>query len=188
MSNYKEALNKIAELVGYKFNEEVTKVEFERVALEGGEVFITNQTEGELTLGDTIYIETEEGFEVAPSGTHRLDDGREIVLDEESVLVEIREEGSEEEVVVEETKEDEEMSEETEASTSSEVTDLKQAIHDLLIGFNEEFNKLNERFNTLEEDYNQFKKEESIKPLKEETKLKQNFSDFRMEMIKNLKK
>jgi hypothetical protein len=58
----------------------------------------------------------------------------------------------------------------------------------LLIGFNEEFNKLNERFNTLEEDYNQFKKEESIKPLKEETKLKQNFSDFRMEMIKNLKK
>lgn len=184
MSNYKEALNKIAELVGYKFNEEVTKVEFERVALEGGEVFVTNQTEGELTLGDTIYIETEAGFEVAPSGTHRLDDGREIVLDEESVLVEIREEASEEEEVVEEVVEEEEV----EASTSSEVTDLKQAIHDLLIGFNEEFNKLNERFNTLEEDYNQFKKEESIKPLKEETKLKQNFSDFRMEMIKNLKK
>lgn len=185
MSNYKEALNKIAELVGYKFNEEVTKVEFERVALEGGEVFVTNQTESELTLGDTIYIETEEGFEVAPSGTHRLDDGREIVLDEESVLVEIREEGSEEEVVVEEeSSEEEEMSE----GTTSEVGDLKQAIHDLLIGFNEEFNKLNERFNTLEEDYNQFKQEESIKPLKEETKLKQNFSDFRMEMIKNLKK
>ena len=182
MSNYKEALNKIAELVGYKFNEEVTKVKFERVALEGGEVFITNQTEGELTLGDTIYIETEAGFEVGPSGTHRLDDGREIVLDEESVLVEIREEGSEEEVV------EEVVEEEVEASTSSEVTDLKQAIHDLLIGFNEEFNKLNERFNTLEKDYNQFKKEESIKPLKEETKLKQNFSDFRMEMIKNLKK
>ena len=88
MKQYKDALTKIAELVGYKFNNEVTKVEFERVALEGGEVFISNQSEGELTLGDTIYIETEEGFEPAPAGTHRLDDGREIVLDEESSLVE----------------------------------------------------------------------------------------------------
>ena len=89
MSNYKEALSKIAELVGYKFNGELNKVKFERVALEGGEVFISNQLESELTLGDTIYIETEEGFELAPSGTHRLEDNREIVLDENSVLIEI---------------------------------------------------------------------------------------------------
>jgi len=190
---YNEALSKIAELVGYKFNDEVTKVEFERVALEGGEVFISNQSEGELTLGDTIYIETEEGFEPAPAGTHRLEDNREIVLDEESTLVEIREEPSEEEeVVVEEAKEDEEMSNDTESSedfdeATRQITELKEAIHDLLMAFNTEVQSLNEKFNTLETDYNQFKKSESIPPLKKETKLQENFSDWRVGMINKLK-
>jgi len=190
---YNEALSKIVELVGYKFNDEVTKVEFERVALEGGEVFISNQSEGELTLGDTIYIETEEGFEPAPAGTHRLEDNREIVLDEESTLVEIREEPSEEEeVVVEEAKEDEEMSNDTESSedfdeATRQITELKEAIHDLLMAFNTEVQSLNEKFNTLETDYNQFKKSESIPPLKKETKLQENFSDWRVGMINKLK-
>ena len=189
---YNEALSKIAELVGYKFNDEVTKVEFERVALEGGEVFISNQSEGELTLGDTIYIETEEGFEPAPAGTHRLEDNREIVLDESSVLVEIREEPSEEEVVVEEeeAKEDEEMSNDTTQDfeeSNRQITELKEAIHDLLMAFNTEVQSLNEKFNTLEADYNQFKKSESIPPLKKETKLQENFSDWRIGMINKLK-
>lgn len=189
---YNEALSKIAELVGYKFNDEVTKVEFERVALEGGEVFISNQSEGELTLGDTIYIETEEGFEPAPAGTHRLEDNREIVLDESSILVEIREEPSEEEVVVEEeeAKEDEEMSNDTTQDfeeSNKQITELKEAIHDLLMAFNTEVQSLNEKFNTLEADYNQFKKSESIPPLKKETKLQENFSDWRVGMINKLK-
>jgi len=189
---YNEALSKIAELVGYKFNDEVTKVEFERVALEGGEVFISNQSEGELTLGDTIYIETESGFEMAPSGTHRLEDNREIVLDESSILVEIREEPSEEEVVVEEeeAKEDEEMSNDTTQDfeeSNRQITELKEAIHDLLMAFNTEVQSLNEKFNILEADYNQFKKSESIPPLKKETKLQENFSDWRVGMINKLK-
>jgi hypothetical protein len=183
---YNEALSKIAELVGYKFNNEVTKIGFERVALEGGQVFISNQSEGELTLGDTIYIETEEGFELAPAGTHRLEDNREIVLDENSVLIEIREEPSEEEeVVVEETNEPE-SSEDFEKS-NKEITELKEAIHDLLMAFNTEVKSLNNKFKKLENDYNQFKKSESIPPLKKETKLQENFSDWRVGMINKLK-
>lgn len=184
-NNYKDALEKIATLVGYKFNDEVTKVEFERVALEGGEVFITNQSEGDITLGDTIYIETEEGFEPGFSGTHRLDDGREIVLDEESVLVEIREEPSseEEEVVeevVEETSEEEEMGQD-------EITQLKEAIHDLLITFNCEIEAINNKFNSFVEDYNEFKQSESITPVKQENKVNQDFSKMRLEIINKLK-
>ena len=188
-NNYKEALDKIATFVGYKFNNEVTKVEFERVALEGGEVFITNQSEGDITLGDTIYIETEEGFEPAPAGTHRLDDGREIVLDEESVLVEVREEGSEEEVeeVVEETSsDDEEMSNEEEMG-QDEITQLKEAIHDLLMTFNCEIEAINNKFNSFVEDYNEFKKSESITPVKQESKVNQDFSKMRLEIINKLK-
>ena len=184
-NNYKDALEKIATLVGYKFNDEVTKVEFERVALEGGEVFITNQSEGDITLGDTIYIETEEGFEPAPAGTHRLDDDREIVLDEESVLVEVREEPSseEEEVVeevVEETSSEEEMGQD-------EITQLKEAIHDLLMTFNCEIEAINNKFNSFVEDYNEFKKSESITPVKQENKVNQDFSKMRLEIINKLK-
>lgn len=190
---YKDALSKIAELVGYKFNDEVTKVEFERIALEGGEVFISNQAEGELTLGDTIYIETEAGFENGPSGTHTLEDGREIVLDEESKLVEIREEASEEVVEEETSKEDdEEMSEETDSSedfdeTNKQITELKEAIHDLLLAFNSQIDAMDEKFNTLEADYNQFKKSESIPPLKAEKEYKENFNDWKVGMINKLK-
>lgn len=183
-NNYKDALEKIATLVGYKFNDEVTKVEFERVALEGGEVFITNQSEGDLTLGDTIYIETEEGFEPAVSGVHRLDDGREIVLDEESVLVEVREEGSEEEEVVEEVVE--ETSEEEEMG-QDEITQLKEAIHDLLMTFNNEIEAINNKFNSFVEDYNEFKQSESITPVKQESKVNQDFSKMRLEIINKMK-
>ena len=188
-NNYKEALDKIATLVGYKFNDndEVTKVDFERVALEGGEVFITNQSEGDLTLGDTIYIETEEGFEPAPAGTHRLDDGREIVLDEESVLVEVREEPSseEEEEVVEEVVE--ETSSEEEEMGQDEITQLKEAIHDLLMTFNCEIEAINNKFNSFVEDYNEFKQSESITPVKQESKVNQDFSKMRLEIINKLK-
>lgn len=190
-NNYKEALEKIATLVGYKFNDEVTKVDFERVALEGGEVFITNQSEGDLTLGDTIYIETEAGFELGPSGTHRLDDGREIVLDEESKLIEVREEGSEEEVeeVVEETSKDEEeeMSSDSEEMGQDEITQLKEAIHDLLMTFNNEIEAINNKFNSFVEDYNEFKQSESITPVKQESKVNQDFSKMRLEIINKLK-
>lgn len=182
---YREVLERIAGLVGYEFKEDVKteEVKFERIALEGGEVFITNQVESELTLGDTIYVETEEGFELAPAGSHTLEDGREIVLDEESVLVEIREEG-EEEVVVETP--DEEVVVET-SEEGSKIDELKTAIHDLLVAFESHTKEIENRFSVLEADYNEFKQSAEYKPLKEETKLKQSFADMRLELIKQMK-
>jgi len=184
---YREVLEKIAGLVGYEFNDvETTDVKFERIALEGGEVFITNQAESELTIGDTIYVETEDGFELAPSGSHRLEDGREIVLDEESNLVEIREEGEGEETeVVVETPE-EEIEVETSQDTSK-IDELKTAIHDLLVAFTSHSKEMENRFSTLEADYKEFKQSAEYKPLKEETKLKQSFAEMRLELINKMK-
>jgi hypothetical protein len=187
---YKEVLGKIAELVGFEFKSQETQVEvkFERVALEGGEIFVTNQAESDFAIGDTIYVETAEGYEVAPAGSHILEDGREIVLDEESKLVEIREEGddddTEEEVIVESP--DEEVEVETSVDIS-EVTELKTAIHDLLMAFEKQASELNDRFSTLEADYTEFKKSAEYKPLREETKLKQNFADMRLDILKQMK-
>lgn len=168
--------------------EETTKVEFERVALEGGEVFITNQTEAELTIGDTVYVETETGFEVAPVGTHRLEDGREIVLDDSSVIVEIREE-VEEEVVEDEVVVEEEEVVEASADTAK-IDELKTAIHDLLLAFEAHSNEMDERFKSLEADYNAFKKEAEYSPIKKDNSFKTNFNklDGRINAIKELKK
>lgn len=167
--------------------EETTEVKFERVALEGGEVFITNQTEAELTIGDTIYVETEAGFEVAPVGTHRLEDGREIVLDDASVIVEIKE-------VEEEVEEDEVVVEEEEvveaSADAAKIDELKTAIHDLLLAFESHSNEMDERFKSLEADYNAFKKEAEYSPIKKDNSFKKNFSklDGRINAIKELKK
>lgn len=187
---YKEVLSKIADIVGYEFNStpEQVEVNFERVALEGGEVFVTNQAESDFAIGDTIYVETEEGYEVAPAGSHILEDGREIVLDEESKLVEIREEGgdddTEEEVIVESP--DEEVEVETSA-TESEINELKTAIHDLLMAFESHANVIEKRFTSLEADYNEFKQSAEYKPLKEETKLKQSFAEMRLDILNKMK-
>ena len=164
------------------------EVKFERVALEGGEVFITNQTEAELTIGDTVYVETESGFEIAPSGTHRLDDGREIVLDESSVIVEIREEVEE---VVEEVVEDVVEEEVVEASVdTAKIDELKTAIHDLLLAFESHSNDMDKRLKSLEADYNAFKKEAEYSPIKKDNSIKSTFSklDGRIATIKELKK
>lgn len=168
---------------------ETVEVKFERVALEGGEVFITNQTEAELTIGDTVYVETESGFEVAPVGTHRLEDGREIVLDDSSVIVEIREEVEEE--VVEEVVEDVVEEEVVAASVdTAKIDELKTAIHDLLLAFESHSNEMEQRFKSLEADYNAFKKEAEYSPIKKDNSIKSTFSklDGRIATIKELKK
>ena len=186
---YKEVLGKIASLVGYEFNsQETVEIKFERAALEGGEVFVTNQAESDFAIGDTIYVEGAEGYELAPAGSHILDDGREIVLDEESKLVEIREEGNDddtqEEVIVESPEEEVEV--ETSVETS-QVNELKTAIHDLLMAFESHANQIDQRFSKLEADYVEFKKSAEYKPLKEETKLKQSFAEMRMDILNKMK-
>jgi len=167
---------------------EKVEEKFERIALEGGEVFITNQTEDEIALGDTIYIKTESGFENAPQGSHTLEDGRVIVLDESSVVTEIREveeEVVEEEVEVEETETIVEASEQ-----SAKIEELKSAIHDLLLAFESHSNEIEERFKSLEADYNAFKKEAEYTPIKKDNSFKNKFSklDARIDAIKELKK
>ena len=166
---------------------ETREVKFERIALEGGEVYITNQTEGMIALGDAIYVEVEGGnYELAPSGLHRLEDGREIVLDEESVVVEIREEAEEvveDEVVVEEAPAEEVV----EAST--QIDELKTAIHDLLMAFESYTKETDERFNELKADYEGFKKSAEYAPAKQDNSFKAKFSAYeqRLNAIKDLK-
>jgi protein subunit release factor B len=68
---------------------------------------VSNNLEGDFEIGQTLYVVAEDvTLVLAPSGPHTLEDGVEVVLDEASLITEIKAEGAEtteetmEEVVV----------------------------------------------------------------------------------------
>lgn len=167
-----ELLEKVAKLVGFNFS--TTEFKFAEAEVEGG-VKITNGTEGEFVVGDTISLVNEDGtFTPVGAGVHKLMDGREFITDEEGKLVEIKDITSEEpesEVDVEE-----EM-------TATKIEELKQAIHDVLFAFEAQSKEIA----SLKADYEKFKSEATHTPLKEDKIVSKNFSDARYEILKQMK-
>jgi len=186
---YKDVVKEIAKLVGYEFK----SMKFERIALEGGEVFVTNQLETPFTIGDVIYVESEDGFILAPVGSHILEDGREIVLDEESAIVEIREEGEENgedntdesEVVIEAEEITVEVPEEVEDVLDADIVeDIIEALTPII----EEIKDLAEELRKLKKDFKTFKSEEVVPSIKaNDHKFKQSVIDWKVEMVEKLK-
>ena len=57
----RQILEKVAELVGFKFDtQETTEVKFAMVELEGGYI-VSNQKDTDFVVGDTIYLVNEDG-------------------------------------------------------------------------------------------------------------------------------
>lgn len=176
-----EILQKVADLVGFKFSS--VSYSFAEVELDGG-VIITNSTEGDFALGDTISVKNEDGtFTIVGSGTHRLADGIKIfITDEEGKLVEIKdamddeEEGDGEGDVI--------IDAEKEKMESTQLQALKSAIHDVLFAFEAHTKEIAELKNDLEA----FKKSASHAPLKEDKVVASAFaSDSRYEILKQMK-
>jgi co-chaperonin GroES (HSP10) len=174
-----EILQKVADLVGFKFSS--VSHSFAEVELDGG-VIITNSTEGEFVLGDTISVKNEDGtFTQVGSGTHRLADGMKIfITDEEGKLVEIKdameEEVEDEGVVIVDAKKDK--------MESGQIDALKQAIHDVLFAFEAHAKEIAD----LKADLHKFKNEAKHAPLKEDTLMSNAFSsDSRYEILRKMK-
>lgn len=183
----RQILEKVAELVGFKFDtEETTEVKFAMVELEGGYI-VSNQKDDDFVVGDTIYLVNEDGtYSVVGAGTWKYLDGEKtLTTDEEGTLTSI-EEGTEE--VEDETSTEGETSTEEEEMTAEKVNgkvqELKQAIHDVLFAFNEQSKELNE----LKDDYQAFKKSASHTPLREDKVVAKAFStDSRYEVLRAMK-
>ena len=174
-----ELLQKVADLVGFKFSS--VSHSFAEVELDGG-VIITNSTEGEFVLGDTISVKNEDGtFTQVGSGTHRLADGMKIfITDEEGKLVEIKDamedEVEDEGVVI--------VDAEKEKMESTQLDALKQAIHDVLFAFEAHAKEIAD----LKADLHNFKNEAKHAPLKEDTLMANAFSsDSRYEILRQMK-
>jgi len=72
----------------YKVDLMAKNLELAEAELEDGTLV---STEGdEFAAGQTLYVATEEGNQPAPAGEHTLNDGRVLVVDENSVITEVK--------------------------------------------------------------------------------------------------
>jgi hypothetical protein len=97
MSNAKEILNRVYDIVMGKESTEETKVELAQVKTMDGEAIFDAEA---FEIGNAVFIVTEEGNIPVPMGEYMLEDGMKIEVDEQGVIVEVSAEGEEE--VVEE--------------------------------------------------------------------------------------
>jgi hypothetical protein len=97
MSNAKDILNRVYDIVMGKESTEETKVELAQVKTIDGEAIFDAEA---FEIGNAVFIVTEEGNIPVPMGEYMLEDGMKIEVDEQGVIVEVSIEGEEE--VVEE--------------------------------------------------------------------------------------
>jgi hypothetical protein len=192
--NKDQILEKVAELVGIRFSTPKTQ-KFAQVELEGGFI-ITNQSEEDFVVNDTIYLVNDDGtFSIVGAGTWKYLDGEKILTtDEEGNLTEIKSgEDLEDETAEEIANEDEvsidtdlEMEDETEGITRDEA--IVGAIVEALLPMMEEMKKVQEEMAKLKKDYETFKKQGTHAPLKDDQVVKNAFAtDERYEILKAMK-
>ena len=107
--------------------QEEVKVEMATMNLAGGVVVEAESFEA----GENVFLIGEDDEKVAaPVGEHELEDGRILVIVEEGVIAEIREAGSEEEVVEEESTEmaEEEMAYVSKEEFTAAIDEIKEMI------------------------------------------------------------
>jgi hypothetical protein len=79
------ALDKIVKLLGLRFKKE----SFFTTILEDGKTEVTNNADGDLQVGQTLYVLGEATLQPAPAGVHTTREGLVLTLDEESTIVKI---------------------------------------------------------------------------------------------------
>lgn len=88
------ALDKIVKLLGLRFKKE----SFFTTILEDGKTEVTNNADGDLQVGQTLYVLGEATLQPAPMGTHTTREGLVLTLDEESTIIKLEVKSAEAEV------------------------------------------------------------------------------------------
>jgi hypothetical protein len=112
MSNAKEILNRVYEIIMGQETKEPVKVDLAQVKTMDGQAVLEAEA---FEIGNTVFIVTEEENIPVPMGEYTLEDGVKIKVDEQGIIVEVEAVGAEEveEVVEEVEAKDEPMKEET---------------------------------------------------------------------------
>jgi hypothetical protein len=113
--NSKTAVERIMKVLG------LTQSKFYEAKTDQG---MAMKMEGELEIGQPIYISTEEGYIPAPPGIHKLDDGTELEVDEAGKVSKIKM-GETEDAKIEDEKEAEDIKDENMSEVKLEFGDVK---------------------------------------------------------------
>lgn len=191
--NASEAINKIREMLGLEFNktEEAVNETFATTYLEDGTTQITNNREADFELGDEVFVILEDGtLSPAPSGSHTTREGWEIVLDEESRVVEIKdanvEEEPVEEVVTEETVVEEQQAEQI--NFEEELKAIKSSLDKMLSLMEAQSDSFTKEVEGIKADVEAFKSAPERQGINEPKKVKENFAEYRANLLRKYTK
>lgn len=83
--NATQAIDSIVKLLGLQFKKET----FKSTMLEDGSLEVTNNSESEFEVGQTLYVVKDATLEPTPEGTHTTREGLVLTVDSESTIIAI---------------------------------------------------------------------------------------------------
>jgi len=153
--------------------EEVTE-ELTTAKLTDGTEIMTEEEGDKFEVGQVLYAKTESGEIVkAPEGEHTTESGIVITVDGEGVITGV--------------KYPDEAGEGSLEDLKKEMDNMKKAMSEMLSLFSsiESFNK---ELTKLKTDFTKFKIEGERKPVETKKDIKQSFADYRLDILKSIKK
>ena len=193
--NSKETILKIKDLLGLSFKKE----KFASTFLENG-TEVTNNLDSEFMIGQILYVVGDSTLTPAPAGDHVTREGYKITLDSESVIIAIESSVEDAEKETEDESVEENMSEETDkvAELTPEpikdeiISELLEAVLPLVEevkALAEEMKKMKTKMetemNSIKTDLDKFKKLPEKFSVVEKKTYKENFDDYKIELIKS---
>lgn len=174
MSNAKDTLNRVLDVLGLGKAEATIEVEMAQKKTMDGEVVLDSEN---FAIGEPVFIVTEEGNIPVPMGEYILEDGMKIETDEKGVIVEVSTEKEEEitEEVVEEV-EAKDMIEKEETGMMGKDSMPKKVVKSKTEMEESYFSKIEARLSAIELS-NESLKAENIKLSAENEELKKQLAD-----------
>ena len=119
-------LNKIKETLGVELSEETQEIKLAQATLENGTIIEAE----EFAEGKEVFIVTEDEKVALPVGDYKLEDGQELIIEEEGIIKSIGE-ATEEAPAEEEVEAEEEEKEEMAYATKEDLAEVKSMIDEI---------------------------------------------------------
>lgn len=180
MSNAKDTLNRVLDVLGLGKADATIEVEMAQKKTMDGEVILDSEN---FAIGEPVFIVTEEGNIPVPMGEYILEDGSKIETDEKGVIVEVSVEGEEKAEEVVEEVEAKDMIEKEETGMMGKDSMPKKVVKSKTEMEESYFSKIEARLSAIELS-NESLKAENIKLSAENEELKKQLAETPAEHTK----
>ena len=178
-----EVIEKIKVMLGM----EIKKLKFEtkKTLKDGTEVY----TEGELAIGEKLFVITEDGLVQAPVGSHETEDGFKVVVDDNGVITSIEPVNGEE---LEQPKEGEEQTGQENLEDEPMVVneEIVKAVVEALAPLMEEMKEIRKEMGKYKEKMEKLSKQPAGNPViatEKELSTEDKTFSRRLELLKEIK-